>query len=239
MKNKLKYIFLGIFSVILIIWVLPPVINVIRFSPLPPSAINGAWAATIVAEGQTDFNSIDELATRSRYVIRGEIISESEKVMRVRPPIPGEYSGPRMLYSVYSLNVLYVYKGDVNVGDIINFIQVKGVQRTSYLLREREIDPEHHSHHRIRRFTYFVRNSFSVGDDLILFLNTPPSNAAHYHSVRGRVDITTFNPIQGAYRYTPQELRTGDNWVFESVNEHNNLTLTEADLQRLREANIE
>jgi len=114
--------------VILIFFLLPYPIHIIRFSPLPPSATNGAWAATIVAEGHTAFDDIDDLAAGSRYIIRGEIISERDRVMWVRPPIPGEPDGLRHLYTVYRIEVSDVFKGNIKVGDIIEVAQIRKVR---------------------------------------------------------------------------------------------------------------
>ena len=120
----------------------------------------------------------------------------------------------------------------LEIGDIIEVVQIKKVDINSSWPPEvlpESLDAMHISN--IRSLVSFIRVPLSVGDDLILFLNV--HGMLQRSPTRSRVTI--FNSIQGAYRYTPQELRSShENWVFESVNPHNNLVLTEADLQQLR-----
>jgi hypothetical protein len=64
-----------------------------------------------------------------------------------------------------------------------------------------------------------VRVPINKGDELVLFLGSPPR---------------ILNPFNGAYRYCPKE-STEENRAFVSINEYNDLILTETDLIRFRE----
>ena len=109
------------------------------------------------------------------------------------------------------------------------------------------------------RFDY-IKLPLSIGDDLIVFLvdrysatallyssisptmgdstlfSPTPTNLAPSQPVTNQqyylnLFYVLINPVQAVFRYTSNELRAEhDNWIFESVNIHNNLILTEYDL---------
>ena len=218
----------------------------VEFNSLPSGRYNGEWAARAVYENSrflrdSNVNLSDRIA-----VIRGEIISERSEATRT-----GIWSAdsPHNILSFHQIKVLEVYQGNfkawtssselrevqIRVGDIIEVRQIKKYgchtyrgRNASGIFEPSEVDLVHRT---------WV--PFSIGDDLILFLgaemhlNRPtgwqeiPIEEWSYNWIHYRVQ----NPIQGVYYYTPEELRGGqENWVFEPVNPHNNLTLTEADL---------
>jgi len=203
-----------------------------HFRDLPRGALNGEWAAWAVTEGHPRLaDSIEDLSSQSRYIVRVRIIDEREEALGW-----GGTARVYNLYSIYQLEILDVYKGNMPVGDNMEFMQF--YRRAAVVLEQRQFTTGERRP-RYRRPTKppttvdeiplgFIRLSFEVGDELILFLGGSAMG------IRSRPSML-LNPIQGAYRYTPQELRTGENWIFESINEHNNLTLTEADLLLIRE----
>jgi len=206
-----------------------------HFRDLPQGAVNGEWAAWAVAEEHPSlFSSIEDLSSQATYIVRVSIMDEREEALGW-----GGTVRTYNLYSIYQLEVIEVYKGDIGIGEIMEFMQFYRLAAVDMVDRQFTAEGRRARHRRPIRIPTsvdeillsYIRLPYTVGDELILFL-------------RNNIGIGAWppmllNPIQGAYRYTPQEYRTGDNWVFESVNEHNNLTLTEADLQRIREANIE
>ncbi|MCL2217460.1 MAG: hypothetical protein FWB91_10645, partial [Defluviitaleaceae bacterium] len=188
------------------------------FGCLPLGATNGEWAARFISERYLYLpSSIDELATRFPYIIRVEVYSERDAT-----PLSPKYV--RHIFTVYDLRVLEVYSGNVEIGEIVTTMQIKRLVGSERMLwaeptffreaGENPLRPE------------FIRNSIYVGEELILFLPT----------IRRGWELHSHWPqqlptVQGLYRYTPAEVRAGhENWVFESVNEHNNLVLTEKDL---------
>jgi len=204
------------------------------FHDLPSGAVNGEWSIQALESGFSMSEGIDQLAARVEYVVRVEIIDERYKVINTGP---ARYRNPH-LYSIYKLQILDVYKGNVAIGDVIEISQ-----RAMTWRRPESYSDEQRGYH----FAY-IRLPLEVGDDLILFLSFIET---FHQSETGSALITggsiiipsdktnmwIFNRVQGIYRYTPQELRDNDNWVFEPVNPHNNLVLTESDLQQLRDSN--
>jgi len=189
------------------------------FGYLPLGATNGEWAARFISERYLYLpSSIDELATRFPYIVRVEVYSARDET---------PHTDLRHIFTVYNLRVLEVYSGDVEIGEILTAMQIKRLVGSERMLwaeptffreaGENPLRPE------------FIRNSIYVGEELILFLPF----------IRIGWDLLSHWPqrlptVQGLYRYTPPEVRAGhENWVFESVNEHNNLVLTEKDLLRI------
>ena len=207
------------------------------FQDLPSGAVNGEWSIQALESGISMSESIEQLATRVEYVVRAKIIDERYRVVNNGPV---GYRVP-YLYSIYELQILDVYKGDVAVGDII------AISQRAMTWRQTENYSDEYGF--LREGQMYIRLPLEVGDDLILFLSfvetfsqgetgiilTTPGSGVIPPS--DKTNMWIFNRVQGIYRYTPQELRDNDNWVFEPVNPHNNLVLTEADLQQLRDSN--
>jgi len=194
----------------------PP--NEIQFYDLPAGAIDGTWSSKAVSDGRNLNNNIERLTLRSSYIVRAKIIDERYEVVTDSWHVP---SVP-ILYSFYRLKVLDVFKGEIGVGSYIEISQIKGTRNPVNRYRC-SMD----GYVRIE----FIRVPLNVGDDLILFLRyVNKSIVSTDETSRDTMTVGRFHPIQGVYHYTPLKERTHDNWVFESVNEHNNLVLTEADL---------
>lgn len=192
------------------------------FYDLPLGAVNGEWSAKAVVDGRQMSESIVELASNVSYVVRAEIIDKRIEVVNSGESI---YSIPYM-YSIYRLRVLDVYKGDIEINNIIEISQRKkrSFVNSGYLLEWNNTLIE------------YIRIPLEIGDDLILFLNFVEEFVSQGTVFSDMTNIWIFNRVQGVYRYTPVEIRIiHDNWVFEPVNPHNNLILTEEDLQQLRE----
>ncbi|MCL2357754.1 MAG: hypothetical protein FWC70_11505 [Defluviitaleaceae bacterium] len=209
------------FVVLLIVFYAPAV----TFFDPPPGALNGEWSASLVAAGHRSLVSCtDELASDADAVIRAEITGRSYEIINIG--LPG-YRSPYQ-YTVYQLRVLDVYKGDIEIFDIIETLQLKRRSRPTgvYSMNMQQI-----------------RLPLETGDDLILFLNfyevyfSPgTTDLASRFALSDREQMWTFNPIQGVYCYAPANIRAGyGDWTFKSINAHNNLTLSEQDLLRIAE----
>jgi hypothetical protein len=209
------------------------------FRDLPTGATNGEWAAKAVAENNKHLReSHDGFAG---IIVRAEIIDERHEVFSVGDSVPTNH-----LYSLHQIKVLDVYNGEVEAGDILDVRQIEKLES----IRRRRLWNMQRGQGREGRppsdweMVYETFVPLSIGDDLILFLveTFPLSNVVTPREFAGGQSVVTLthnspysisNPIQGVYRYTPQELRGGDeNFAFEPVNPHNNLILTEADLLR-------
>jgi len=201
--------------------------NVVVFHDMPLGAVNGEWSAQIIAEGGGLNNDIEQLASHVSNVVRAEIIAVRDETVSI-----GGDPHHKMpyIYSFYSLRVIDIFKGDVEIDDIIEISQIRkrGFTRQMHWPENPQVQVE------------YIRLSLEVGDDLILFIN--PVEASRFRGGMTIEDVEftwIFDRIQGIYRYTPANIRTAhDNWVFESVNEHNNLTLTEMDLLQILEFRV-
>jgi len=204
-----------------------------RVHPLPIGAANGEWSAQAVEQGHPSlFDSIDEMTVVSRRVVRGEIIGITQE--RIALPYGERLGRPapntNHVYTVYQFKVLEIYRelehirGWFPIGEVLNIAQVSRLENTNTFPPNYPDDVPVH----------YIRLPLHVGDELILFIDNHWPPLLSYQ----RIAFTAFHPIQGAYRYTSKEHRTGDNWIFESVNEHNNLVLTEQDLERIRDGDF-
>ena len=199
------------------------------FGDLPSGAVDNSWSARAVEEDHPHLaNSIEHLAERVPNIVRVLVVSEQDRF----DPRAGR--GPEFRHRVteYTLRVLDVYKGEHEVGDYITAIQMRRIANSvrRYWRQPSIFVWSRGEYHHGLSYIEYIRIPIFVGDDLILFLGNAiviPGSAP---------SPPRLHNIQGVYRYTLQEFRGGyDNWVFESVNPHNPLVLTEADLQRLRE----
>lgn len=201
--------------------VIAPFIRYMSLSGLPIGAVNGDWSARAVEEGHHSLvDTMEELIDTTELIVRGEIIGETRAIVSLGS------RHTRHLYTVYEFEVLENYKGG-SVGSVLDIIQV-------YRLESKRTFPADYPYGAVP--VHYIREDLSVGDELILFLRGPwpPFVDGEFGVRRGHRTVVIRN-IQGAYRYTPEELRYNhEDWIFESVNPHNNLILTEAYLQRLR-----
>ena len=176
---------------------------------LPVAATNGEWAQNaITQEHPRLFNTTQEIINETNNIVRGEIINISRGRLALQHGLRDN-----SLYSYYRFEIAEVYKGNMGISDIIYFIQANRVSRrrtfyTNYISIN------------------LITEHLIVGDELILFLDRP--------LIFRDANTFMFQRIQGIYRYTPKELRSNnDNWIFESVNPHNNLVLTQNDLEQI------
>jgi len=193
------------------------------FYDLPLDATNGVWSSMAVAHGHSTLHdNIMDLAYMSCAVVRVRIINEREEIIGYGPdPI----YRVNYMYSIYQSEVTHVYKGFIDVGNVIDVVQRRRMRRQC---AQSTID---HFYERegITFLVGYIWIPLSVGDDLIMFLR-------HVYSDRysSMVDMWRFNGIQGVYRYASDGIGAmHDIQVFDSVNEHNNLTLTIEDLQQI------
>jgi hypothetical protein len=234
------------------------------FQDLPSGAINGEWAARAVEENNSYiFDGVDDLINsphnrrRVDAVVRAIVLEVRAETVEITPALTPHTYSTHHLYTIYQIEVLDVYgKGVLDIDDVVDVIHIKQHESMERWFRWAfNTNPYHRRSNRRNpsdfSLVHSTQVSLSAGDDLILFLHREQQediNAFPWERIDDEwVRIEDFerpilthylfsSPIQGIYRYTPQELR-GDceNFAFESVNPHNNLTLTVADLLRFRE----
>lgn len=213
LSNKGRALFLTAVSIsfVPLLFLLPPLrrtfFTIMLSISIPSGASNGEWAQRAVEEGHPSlFSTIEEMADTADHIVRGEIVNVRSGTVIHRYGV-----NISNIYSFYSFRVLEVYSGSVAVDTVINLLQVSRVSHR----KDFSQDPVEIS---------YISEHLSVGDELVLFLRPQMTALLTPYAF-------SLYPIQGAYRYTPSELRDSyENWVFESVNEHNNLIFTERDL---------
>jgi len=196
-----------------------------NFRDLPLGATNGDWSAKAVRTGHPHlFYSIEHLAERVPNILRVQVISSSDRMLfSARGP---EW---RHVFTVYTLRVLDVFKGDIEKESYIEARQIRSIAMGDDRRRGRTHILPKEAYHFGRDYPSYIRIPIEIEDDLILFLHDPRRSEG-FPAIPPRI-LT----IQGVYRYTPKEVRVRyDNWMFESVNEHNNLILTEKDLLQIK-----
>ena len=184
--------------------------------------------------------SVCELTNRATDIIRGEVLSERvERRSTLLPPRP-ESENWYLAYqwylenrhehyeiqTIHQLRVIDVFKGDAQVGDIIEVAQLGGRIGLS-------------------RLTNDTKLHFAVGDDLILFMTT------FYASHGVQRPGTLLTPFQSVYRAAPSDQRVANELsasiveafndnpqlisiVFEPFSPYTDLTLTVGDLIQIR-----
>jgi len=177
------------------------------------------------------YSGIEELSSSSTDIIRATVIGKRVDKIDIALPsalippelfasglIPPEYKNapheynPRYeVFTIYSLNVVDVFKGNINANEIIEFAIIGGQFEDMYIINE-----------------YNTR--LILGDDLIFFMTAP--------RVEGRPFFKA-SMTQSIYRFVepdPNILVRGLNIEFESVNERGGLILTLSDLERIIDA---
>jgi len=154
------------------------------------------------------YTSIGDLASRSSNIVRGIILDERVEMLNIRlepanslEETGGDFQEGEGYFAttIYRFEILESYKGDSVPGDIIEIKQMGGEYGNLSFISDD-----------------FV--SFSINDDLILFLNEFG---------------TLMSPIQSAFYYNSEtRARAGG---FESVDPNNTLTLTQFDLDDIRD----
>lgn len=164
------------------------------------------------------FNSISELAENSSYIIRARIISINED-----EDIIGDTVISIISFKVYEIEVLDVFYGETQIGEIMKIIQY--TQNRQY--NHGEINTRN-----LRRDVYVYNAPLKIDDDLILFLL--PNGLLEYHPINESRTNEFFISLQSSYYYTPKYLNNKQShWIFESVDENNDLTLTNFELSYL------
>jgi len=168
------------------------------------------------------FDSIDGLMPRTTDVLRAEVLDERVAVINIVtldeliPPVivfDGNRDPLYQVFTVYRLKVLDVFKGNQNIGDIIE-VRIHGG--------------------RIGNINASTPSSthLTIGDDLIFFLNSSSIKSSPF---------TLASMSQAVYRFSePSQnnlVARGINIQFESLNERNQLTLTLEDLVSIAEEN--
>lgn len=164
---------------------------------------------------------VEHLRASSSYIIRAEIVSAAAGVWHAGD----ESVGFHYCYTIYRVRVLGVFQGFIQTGNYIDVIQYE--RRRTRVSGRRD------------RVQYFIYVPFEVGDDVLLFLLSSNTDL-------GR-PVILVNSRQGAYRYTPREIRAEyDNWVFENLHDeriarssrrtryHSIFNLTEQDIIQIK-----
>ena len=165
------------------------------------------------------YPNIDMLAEWSSDIVRGKILEERIEIISILTPTPENYllfneedrQRFYLIHTVHQLEVLEVFKGDAEPGDIMEVRQMGGRIGNEELINP-DIVP------------------ISVDDDLILFM---------YDNGSGR-PLVLMTPTQGVFHFTPlaesARMRNA-NTSLESVLESQfNLPFTLNDLARITEA---
>ena len=158
------------------------------------------------------YEHIDELASRATYIVRVEVLDE--RVESIDTAIP-----PRSNYRIFTVNrlrVLDVFKGDTEIGNIMQVRQFGG-----------QLGDE--------KVIYSGQITLPIGDDFVLFL-----------SCRGIDNRPAYllNPTQSVYRFADSDSNErirSNNEELECLVGHPNLTLplTFNDLIQISEAYME
>ena len=130
-----------------------------------------------VSTNKDSYGSVEELAEKATDVVRAEIMTSWEE--READVIDEESGLPRAeIYTIYIIQILEVFQGDLQVGDELRIMQMGG-----------------------RRGNIEVVNldgaPIQIGDDLVMFLYFP--------SGADRAEI--LNPWQGVYRLSTEIAR--------------------------------
>jgi len=176
------------------------------------------------------FGSIEEMSSSADIVVKVEIIEERHEIHSMGDSVLTEDE-----YSVYRMEVLQVYKGHARVGAVIEMLQFNRLQvegRFSSAPDMHGFDIGHTQDDWPYRFSIdLIRLPLQEGEQLILFLNSQVglSYTFLYATIRYGLGNTYFlaNPIQAAFRYPS----------LESVNNYNNVSLTQDDLALLWQDN--
>ena len=166
------------------------------------------------------YDNINDMSTRATDIIRGEILSERvEWINTVLPPqneqedigvLPEPYY---LIHTVYSIEVLEVFQGNMIVGDVIEVKQIGGQIERVNLIDDSML-------------------AFESGDDLVLFL-------VSFDFVEN-MPSTLLSASQGVYHFSSERTEGADDpdSELESLNPDNTLTLTLGDLLDLQYENF-
>jgi len=144
------------------------------------------------------YEYIDELASSATYIVRVEVLDERVERLNYAVSPASRYG----IFTVNRLRVLDVFKGYTQVGDIMEVRQFGG-----------QLGDE--------KVIYSGQITFSIGDDLVLFLTSRFDNKPAF----------LLNPTQSVYRFVASDsndrMRSNHDELECLVEYHNpNLTLT-------------
>ena len=176
--------------------------------------------AEVIVQVSADYpyyTSIDSLSARASDIVRVEVLDERVELINTLIPSADELEDvgdTREAYDVFTVHrirVLEVFKGNAEIGDILELKQIGGQWENITLICDDKIP-------------------FAIGNDLVLFLET--------YDIEG-MPASLLNPFQSAYRFPPSGERIvamNANEILESLYPGNRLTLTLEDLINLRNA---
>ena len=171
--------------------------------------------------------SVDELSRRMTDIVRAVVLDSRVELINTSlsldPKMPSNYR----IHTVYQLKVLETFRGDAEVGDILEILQLGG------RLGNREL-------------VYFRHMPFEYGEELIFFMryfkeegfghlpaSFPRQGVFRTSSLSETASIRASESITQAFKENP---RIAD-IVLESYYEEYPLTLTIGDLIRLTQEN--
>ena len=150
------------------------------FQPLPADARSSNLSQRAVSEGHDRLaNDLYGLARAACIVVRAEILSEEILVLGF-----GDTFRYYDQFSSYQLLVHEVYKGDVEIGDVIEVLQFRRLRGQSLLVRIATEQPD---------CIDYIRLPFRAGDELILFLNLRESSNSALAGISASVGSNFFS----------------------------------------------
>jgi len=148
-------------------------------------------------------------------IIRVKVLDE--RVLRINTIVgadPTDIDDRSFIYTVYRVEILEVFSGELEPGDILDVGELGGQYGNIYYMNR-------------------DRAGLEIGDDLVLFIR---------YSRIENMPAWLLSPIQAVYRFTPvneNAIQRNINDELESLSEYNDLTLTLEDLQRISEGEFE
>jgi len=161
---------------------------------------------THVSGDSMEYMYIDELASRATYILLVEILDERVEWIDHGVPPSSRYE----IFTVNRLSVLDVFKGETEIGNIMEVRQRGGQLGNEKVINSNQI-------------------VLPIGDDLVLFLFCMGIDNRPAHLL---------NPTQSVYRFVASNADDrirSTNHELESLTDRNNLTLTFDDLTQFSE----
>jgi len=178
------------------------------------------------------FDTVERLAIRATDIIRAEVIdSRTEWIFTILLHNPNEVMDDELIshytriHTIHRLKVVEVFRGDAEIGDILEVMQPGGRLGNSELINNR-------------------RQHFEYGDELVFF-------ARNFREFEfGHLPMSLVSQLQGAYRIAPSSdeaeafaegiisaFNANPNlasFTLEGTNEWNNVVVTVGDLMQIR-----
>ncbi|MCJ7843424.1 hypothetical protein MUB24_21615 [Lederbergia sp. NSJ-179] len=174
---------------------------------------NNEPVTTVVTEDYPSYSSIESLAQRADTIIKGTVLSSTveeindlietdSKDEKLNPG--GKPDDVSNIYTVYSVKIADVYKGNYHVGDTIEVKQLGGKIGNTSVITDEKVD---------------IKNE----RDYIFFLET-------YENV----PASLLNPIQSLYLYESVAEKSIDKAKITSAHQDNQLILNMEYLQKIK-----